>query len=78
MTQWDYSYSVSVRGGKRIAEISDITVSMPVISEYAAKEYRVDVMSLVVRVAAGVFTGGERIVMCLMRFDGCIVCKWVL
>lgn len=42
MTQWDYSYSVSVRGGKRIAEISDITVSMPVISEYAAKEYRVD------------------------------------
>ena len=60
MTQWDYSYSVSVRGGKRIAEISDITVSMPVISEYAAKEYWVD--SRIVKTAKKAASNAKMIV----------------
>ena len=42
ITQWTYNYSVTVSGGKRIAKITDLTVSMPVCSGYAYNRYKVD------------------------------------
>ena len=42
ITQWTYNYSVSVSGGKRIAKITDLSVSMPVCSGYAYNRYKVD------------------------------------
>ena len=41
-TEWSYNYSVSVSGGKRIAKITDLEVSMPVCDNYAYNQYRVD------------------------------------
>ena len=41
-TEWSYNYSVSVSGGRRIARITDLEVSMPVCSGYAYNQYRVD------------------------------------
>ena len=43
ITQWTYNYSVTVSGGKRIAQITDLTVSMPVCSGYAYNRYQVNV-----------------------------------
>ena len=42
ITQWTYNYSVTVSGGKRIAQITDLTVSMPVCSGYAYNRYQVN------------------------------------
>lgn len=39
---WTYKYSVSVSGGKRIVRITDLVMSMPVSSDYAYGQYRVD------------------------------------
>lgn len=41
MTQWTYNYSVTVSGGRRIAQITDLTVSMPVCNGYANSRYQV-------------------------------------
>ena len=59
-TEWSYNYSVSVSGGKRIARITDLEVSMPVCDSYAYNRYRVD--ASMVKVAKQAAANAKQIV----------------